>query len=73
MARARYEWGIWLRIVLAYGIACAVLLVAIWLVGDPARTAALPAFMAGLAKVPVIALIWPVSYTLWPKKIRESS
>ncbi|GAA4592399.1 hypothetical protein GCM10023194_54100 [Planotetraspora phitsanulokensis] len=68
MARARHEWGMWLRIVLAYGIACALLGLAIWAIGDPARTAALVTFMLGLARVPVIALLWPLAYTLFPKK-----
>ncbi len=70
MARARYEWGIWLRIVLAYGIACGLLGVAIWMIGDPSRTAELSAFMVGLAKVPAIAVLWPLSYTLFPKKAK---
>jgi hypothetical protein len=68
MARARYEWGMWLRIVLAYVIACALLWVAIWLIGDEARTQELSAFMIGLAKVPVIALVVPLLYTLFPNK-----
>ncbi|GAA3158557.1 hypothetical protein GCM10010466_56650 [Planomonospora alba] len=68
MARARYEWGLWIRIVLAYGIACAVLYGLILMVDDPSRTAALTEFMAGASKIPLIALIWPLSYTLFPKK-----
>jgi hypothetical protein len=68
MARARYEWAMWLRIVLAYGIACGLLLAVITLVDDPARTAALTAFMYGGAKIPLIALLWPLSYTLFPEK-----
>ncbi|GLW99990.1 hypothetical protein Misp02_40770 [Microtetraspora sp. NBRC 16547] len=69
MARARYEWGIWLRIAAAYGITCALLLAMIRLIGDPARTEALSQFMLGTAKVPLFALLWPVSYTIWPKKV----
>ncbi|GAA2875365.1 hypothetical protein GCM10010517_36250 [Streptosporangium fragile] len=72
MARARYEWGIWFRIVLAYGITCALLIVLIRVVDDPARTAALTEFMGGLLKIPLIAVIWPVSYTLFPKKDADS-
>jgi hypothetical protein len=71
MARARYEWGIWLRIVLAYGIACALLWAAILVIGHPDRTAELSAFMAGLAKVPIITALWPIAYTLFPKKAKE--
>ncbi|MFC4531048.1 hypothetical protein [Sphaerisporangium dianthi] len=68
MARARYEWAVWLRIVLAYGIACALLAVAVWTVGDPARTQALWTFMLDLAKVPAIAVLWPLGYTFFPGK-----
>ncbi|MEV6980053.1 hypothetical protein AB0M95_02140 [Sphaerisporangium sp. NPDC051017] len=71
MARARYEWGVWLRIVLAYGIACGLLGLAIWIIGDATRTAALTDFMLSLARVPVIAVLWPLSYTLFPKKTTD--
>ncbi len=71
MARARYEWGMWLRIVLAYGITCALLLGLIRIVDDPSRTTALTTFMGSLLRIPVIALLWPVSYTLFPKKARK--
>ncbi|MET9063695.1 hypothetical protein [Streptosporangium sandarakinum] len=72
MARARYEWVMWFKIVLAYGIACGLLFGLAWIVGDPARTAALTDFMLDLSKIPLIALIWPVSYTLFPKKVKEN-
>jgi hypothetical protein len=68
-ARTRYEWGAWLRIVLAYGIVWLVVLVLTWLVADPVRTEPLMVFARELARVPLIALIWPVSHTLWPKKV----
>lgn len=68
MARARYEWGFWLRILLAYGIAWLVVFGLVWLVNDPARTEPLITFVYGLLKVPLIAVLWPVSYTLWPRK-----
>ncbi|MFI6484900.1 hypothetical protein ACIBH1_43760 [Nonomuraea sp. NPDC050663] len=67
-ARTRYEWGFWLRILLAYGIACGVLVAMAWMVGDSSATSGIYEFMGGLARVPLIALIWPVSYTFWPKK-----
>nr|BFE85208.1 hypothetical protein GCM10020093_078090 [Planobispora longispora] len=73
MARARYEWGVWARIVIAYGIACGLLFGLIWLVGDPSRTEALPQFMRDLLRVPLIAAIWPVSYTFFPKKVTSDS
>ncbi|MBB2914825.1 hypothetical protein FHS43_006137 [Streptosporangium becharense] len=68
MARARYEWGIWLRIVVAYGITCALLFGLIHMVDDPSRTTALVEFMNGMLKIPMIAVLWPLSYTLFPKK-----
>ncbi|GIH93901.1 hypothetical protein Psi01_45310 [Planobispora siamensis] len=68
MARARYEWVVWLKILLAYGIACGLLSGLIWLVDDPSKTEALVQIMRDLGRVPVIAAIWPVSYTLFPKK-----
>jgi len=69
MARARYEWGVWLRLVLAYAVACALLLGLVWLVNEPSRTGALINFMYDMLKVPLIALLWPLSYTLWPRKM----
>ncbi|MFF5208496.1 hypothetical protein [Streptosporangium sp. NPDC000396] len=73
MARARYEWGMWFRIIIAYGIACALLFGLIWIVDDPSRTAALTAFMGGLLKIPMIAVLWPLTYTLFPKKVTGDS
>ncbi|MDP9864315.1 MULTISPECIES: hypothetical protein [Streptosporangium] len=72
MARARYEWGMWLRIVIAYGLACALLYGLVWIVDAPSRTEALTAFMVSMLKVPLIAVLWPVSYTLFPKKVAAS-
>ncbi|GAA2292500.1 hypothetical protein GCM10010149_45190 [Nonomuraea roseoviolacea subsp. roseoviolacea] len=68
MPRARYEWAMWLRIVLAYALTWGIVLALTWLVGDPTRTDYLVAFARDLLKIPLIALIWPVSYTLWPRK-----
>ncbi|MFC4063052.1 hypothetical protein ACFOWE_32640 [Planomonospora corallina] len=73
MARTRYEWAFWFRIVVAYGITCAVLYGLILMVDEPSRTAALSEFMTGASRVPLIALIWPVSYTLFPKKAADGS
>ncbi|GIH24898.1 hypothetical protein Aph01nite_32080 [Acrocarpospora phusangensis] len=67
-ARTRYEWGFWLKIVLAYGISCVLLLGAIVMVGDSSRTEALADFMLAALRIPVIAALWPITYTLWPKK-----
>ncbi|GII01750.1 hypothetical protein Pta02_37580 [Planobispora takensis] len=73
MARARYEWIVWLKILLAYGIACGLLFGLILLVDEPSRTEALVQIMRDLSRIPVIAAIWPVSYTLFPKKTPEPS
>jgi hypothetical protein len=67
-ARTRYEWWSWLKIVLAYGIACVLLFAAILMVGDESRTEALSTFMLSALRIPLIAALWPISYTLWPKK-----
>ncbi|GGK93788.1 hypothetical protein Ppa06_61990 [Planomonospora parontospora subsp. parontospora] len=72
-ARTRYEWVMWIRIAVAYGLGCAVLYGLILMVGDPSRTAALNEFMIGASKVPLIALLWPLSYTLFPKKVPDGS
>ncbi|RJL22109.1 hypothetical protein [Bailinhaonella thermotolerans] len=61
--RARYEWVFWIRLVLAYVITTVILAALIRLIDDPSRTQALTDSIQGLAKVPLIAAIWPVSYT----------
>ncbi|NRQ38494.1 hypothetical protein HII36_42705 [Nonomuraea sp. NN258] len=66
-ARIRHEWTFWLRLLLAYAITCALLLTLTWLINDPPRTQALIDFMVGAVKIPLIALLWPVSHTLWPR------
>ncbi|MFG1708424.1 hypothetical protein ACFLIM_34995 [Nonomuraea sp. M3C6] len=73
MPRARYEWALWLRIVLAYAITCGLLFTLTWLVADPSRTQPLMDFMTGLLKVSLIAVLWPLSYTLWPRKTEPTS
>lgn len=72
MARARYEWVLWLWIVVAYGVAWLIGLALVWLVGDPTRTEPLLGMVGGLSKIVLIALLWPVSYTLWPKKVERA-
>ncbi|WP_336212598.1 hypothetical protein [Nonomuraea sp. LPB2021202275-12-8] len=73
MARARYEWVLWLWIAVAYGVAWVLALGLAWLVDDPARTEPLIALVRGADVVVLIALIWPVSYTLWPRKVESVS
>lgn len=66
--RARYEWREFAKAALAWAIACGLLLVAIAVVGDAARTAQLEGWIARLTLVLAIWAIWPVSHTLWPSK-----
>ncbi|MER7129890.1 hypothetical protein [Streptosporangium saharense] len=73
MARARYEWMMWLRTVLACAIAGVVLYGLAWLVGDWSRTTALLEFGGVLPRIVVISLLWPLSYTLFPKKVSEEA
>ncbi|WP_062430728.1 hypothetical protein [Herbidospora daliensis] len=58
------EWAIWFRIAGAYTIMCLLLFGAIVMVDDPSRTSALTGFMLNALKVPLIALIWPVTDSL---------
>lgn len=68
-ARARHEWREWGTAVLAWAIACGLLLAAILLVGDAERTEQLRAWIARLSLVVAIWLVgWPLPYTIWPKK-----
>lgn len=70
-ARTRYEWREWGKAMLAWAIACALLGVAILLVGDPGRTAELAAWIGRLSVVVVIWLIFPVWATLFPGRPRD--
>lgn len=47
--RTRYEWAQWHRGVLAWALACGLLLAAIALVGDPSRTSELQAWVRWLS------------------------
>ncbi|MFD0555488.1 hypothetical protein FB566_0694 [Stackebrandtia endophytica] len=62
--RVRVETTFWLRMVAAYGITWVVTGAMVWLVGDWSRTEGLVAFTAGLARVPLIAALWPVSWAV---------
>jgi hypothetical protein len=84
-ARTRYEWGFWFRMLLGWLVSCALLLGGIALAGNggptvdisglavPERTAALWAWIARLTVTLLIALIWPVSYTIWPKQPKDGA
>jgi len=66
--RARYEWREFGKALLAWAISCGLLGLAILLVGDADRTAALEAWIGRLTIVVAIWAIWPVSHTLWPSR-----
>jgi hypothetical protein len=73
-ARVRYEWREWGKCVLASGIACAVMLVLIFLVSSPDHTRALWSdMMPRLGVITAIWLIWPVSRTFGKEKTPTSS
>ncbi len=61
---AAYEWREFGRAVLAAGIAAALLLTAVAVVGDPERTGALLWWTARLGVVLAIWAVWPVTATL---------
>jgi len=67
-ARTRHEWHEWRKALLGWAVACGLLLVAIVLVGDPARTQELEGWLLHLT-VPLIVwlLSWPVRSSLWPR------
>ncbi|WP_405806025.1 hypothetical protein OG729_12455 [Streptomyces sp. NBC_00210] len=67
-ARAKHEGKLWLRTVLAAGVALALLQLAIWYVGDASRTGSLSSWQfAALRAVGIHGLI-ALTYTIWPKK-----
>ncbi|MFJ1541276.1 hypothetical protein ACIODS_22250 [Micromonospora chalcea] len=69
MARARHEWREWGKGMIAWAVACAVLLGGIALVGDAERTAELWAWAGRLTLVMAGWLVfWPVAYTVFPKR-----
>ncbi|GLZ82105.1 hypothetical protein Afil01_69120 [Actinorhabdospora filicis] len=68
MARAKSEWIWTAKAVLAWGISMGVAYLMVWLVADSARTDALVSQVVWTLKVPVIAGIIALSYTIWPKK-----
>lgn len=61
-ARIRYEWREWGKCLLAWAIACGVLLLLIFIVGTPDRTNTLWSWMGRLT---VVLGIWFVTGPLW--------
>lgn len=65
-------WADVVRTILAAVISAAVLLGLILLVQDPVRTEELDGLFPILALVVAAEVLWAISYTLWPKKVRPS-
>jgi len=68
MTRALHEWKEFGILLLAMVISAVVLFGCIALAGDPARTEALTGWFGRLGVVTLVALIWPVGYTLFPTR-----
>lgn len=67
-ARTEHEWREFRKATVAWAVGSALLYAGVLLVGDSAHTGALMEWIGGLTFVLVLWSIWPVSYTLWPKK-----
>ncbi|MEU2154121.1 hypothetical protein ABZ532_03685 [Streptomyces sp. NPDC019396] len=72
MARARYEGRVWLGTLIGAAVATALLLLAIWYVGAPARTTSLQQCMYGAWRAAGIHGLIALSYAFWPKKAPDS-
>ena len=68
VARVRYEWREWGRMLLAWAVASALLVAGIAFVGDPGRTAELAGWIARLG---LVAVIWFVVGPLWTTVFRR--
>lgn len=71
--RVLREWREFGKGLLAYLIACALLLGAVALVGDPSRTEELYAWIPRLSlPIAVWFIFWPAAMTIWPPKPRAN-
>ncbi|MFG2989886.1 hypothetical protein ACGFZK_11445 [Streptomyces sp. NPDC048257] len=68
MARARHEWKLWVRTVIAAVVALALLQAAIWYVGDAGDVSSFEAWQFGALRVVGIHALVAAAYTVWPKK-----
>ncbi|WP_035845838.1 hypothetical protein [Kitasatospora azatica] len=66
--RARHEWRMLARTLLAAGISALLLAAMIALTGDPARTQALTGWYRTLAVIAGVNLVVAASYTVFPKQ-----
>lgn len=73
MGRARHEAQIWLGSVVAAAVAAALLLAAVWYVGDAGDTSKLEATIGGVWRIVGIHGLIVLSYAVWPKKAPEGA
>ncbi|MEU1621984.1 hypothetical protein ABZ479_32370 [Streptomyces sp. NPDC005722] len=67
-ARAVHEWRLLGRTAVSAAVAAALLQLAVWLVADASRTAALGEWQGRMAVTAGIHAVIAASYTLWPKR-----
>ena len=65
-ARARHERREFGKALIAWAIACGLLVAAIAIVGDAARTAALQGWIVRLTIVVAVWSLWPIAPSVWP-------
>ncbi|MET9606190.1 hypothetical protein ABZZ17_14125 [Streptomyces sp. NPDC006512] len=68
MARARHEWKLWVRTVLAAAVALCLLQAAVWYVGDAGDTSSLTGYQGAALRIVFIHGLVAACYTIWPKK-----
>ncbi|KJK53712.1 hypothetical protein [Streptomyces sp. NRRL F-4428] len=66
--RARREWRLWVRTVVAAAVALTLLQAAVWYVGDAGDVSSLRAWQFGALRVVGIHALVAAAYTIWPKK-----
>lgn len=69
--RAKHEAKLWLRTLLTAAVAVVLLQLAIWYVGDAARTAPLTQWRTSALTLLALHGAIALSYTLWPKKPKD--
>ncbi|WP_200303852.1 hypothetical protein [Streptomyces adelaidensis] len=68
MARARHEGGLWLRTVVAAGVALVLLQGAVWYVGDGGDVDSLRSFQWAALRAAGIHGLVALAYLIWPKR-----
>ncbi|CBG69969.1 putative membrane protein [Streptomyces scabiei 87.22] len=68
LARARYEGKLWVRTVVAAGVALVLLQLAVWYVGDDGNVDSLRSFQWLALRGAGIHGLVALAYTIWPKK-----